>query len=274
MSSHQSRPGWLQPQQPPWSKLQFDSNVVVFCLPCSAEKQQKEGWSSRLHKWLYERLGVYIEDFRFQPEESTVEAEEPLSAKRWETSTLFNYFFCLFLHASSRRVDQLSLVFHRSFSFTSSVKKHESQQAHEGLNDTSSSSHTEGICFLFFIITFSFCFCFRLTENMRRLSEYYQSISVNTQYRLCKWIDLHLRARSQTRHQLLKEPLSLIQLALSIHLSDCLHREFDTVSKFETIRKPTAELLGLYLNFRSTWMLLGTVGPSPCSSFWPSCACP
>uniref|UniRef100_A0A3Q3A5B6 GRAM domain containing 4a n=1 Tax=Kryptolebias marmoratus TaxID=37003 RepID=A0A3Q3A5B6_KRYMA len=46
------------------------------------EKQQKEVWSSRLQKWLYERFGVYIEDFRFQPEESTVEAEEPLSAKR------------------------------------------------------------------------------------------------------------------------------------------------------------------------------------------------
>uniref|UniRef100_A0A7N6BW63 GRAM domain-containing protein n=1 Tax=Anabas testudineus TaxID=64144 RepID=A0A7N6BW63_ANATE len=39
-------------------------------------------WSSRLQKWLYERFGVYIEDFRFQPEESTVETEEPLSAKR------------------------------------------------------------------------------------------------------------------------------------------------------------------------------------------------
>ncbi|XP_017285426.1 GRAM domain-containing protein 4 isoform X2 [Kryptolebias marmoratus] len=48
----------------------------------TAEKQQKEVWSSRLQKWLYERFGVYIEDFRFQPEESTVEAEEPLSAKR------------------------------------------------------------------------------------------------------------------------------------------------------------------------------------------------
>lgn len=36
----------------------------------------------RLQKWLYDRLGVYIEDFRFQPEERTVEAEEPLSAKR------------------------------------------------------------------------------------------------------------------------------------------------------------------------------------------------
>uniref|UniRef100_A0AAQ5X9X6 GRAM domain-containing protein n=1 Tax=Amphiprion ocellaris TaxID=80972 RepID=A0AAQ5X9X6_AMPOC len=45
-------------------------------------REQKEVWSSRLQKWLYERFGVYIEDFRFQPEESTVEAEEPLSAKR------------------------------------------------------------------------------------------------------------------------------------------------------------------------------------------------
>uniref|UniRef100_A0A8C6WZP6 GRAM domain containing 4a n=1 Tax=Neogobius melanostomus TaxID=47308 RepID=A0A8C6WZP6_9GOBI len=48
----------------------------------TAEKQQTEVWSSRLQKWLYERFGVYLEDFRFQPEESTVEAEEPLSAKR------------------------------------------------------------------------------------------------------------------------------------------------------------------------------------------------
>ncbi|TRY56136.1 hypothetical protein DNTS_015259 [Danionella cerebrum] len=44
--------------------------------------KQKETYSSRLWKWLYERLGVYIEDFRFQPEENTVETEEPLSAKR------------------------------------------------------------------------------------------------------------------------------------------------------------------------------------------------
>uniref|UniRef100_A0A3Q2Y1X2 GRAM domain containing 4 n=1 Tax=Hippocampus comes TaxID=109280 RepID=A0A3Q2Y1X2_HIPCM len=46
------------------------------------QQQQKEVWSSRLQKWLHERFGVYVEDFRFQPEESTVEAEEPLSAKR------------------------------------------------------------------------------------------------------------------------------------------------------------------------------------------------
>ncbi|XP_047431319.1 GRAM domain-containing protein 4 isoform X4 [Mugil cephalus] len=62
------------PPQPP-RKQQSPSNN-------GTDKQQKEVWSSRLQKWLYERFGVYIEDFRFQPEESTVEAEEPLSAKR------------------------------------------------------------------------------------------------------------------------------------------------------------------------------------------------
>uniref|UniRef100_A0A8C1P7Z4 GRAM domain containing 4a n=1 Tax=Cyprinus carpio TaxID=7962 RepID=A0A8C1P7Z4_CYPCA len=46
------------------------------------DKQQKETVCSRLQSWLYDRFGVYIEDFRFQPEENTVEAEEPLSAKR------------------------------------------------------------------------------------------------------------------------------------------------------------------------------------------------
>uniref|UniRef100_A0A8C3B0B8 GRAM domain containing 4 n=1 Tax=Cyclopterus lumpus TaxID=8103 RepID=A0A8C3B0B8_CYCLU len=58
--------------------LEQKMNEVLF----PADKQQKEVWSSRLQKWLHERFGVYIEDFRFQPEESTVEAEEPLSAKR------------------------------------------------------------------------------------------------------------------------------------------------------------------------------------------------
>lgn len=37
---------------------------------------------TRMMRLLYERVGVYIEDFRFQPEETTVEPEEPLSAKR------------------------------------------------------------------------------------------------------------------------------------------------------------------------------------------------
>ncbi|XP_029901517.1 GRAM domain-containing protein 4 isoform X1 [Myripristis murdjan] len=62
------------PPQPPRKQQSPSSN--------GTDKQQKETWSSRLQKWLYERFGVYIEDFRFQPEESTVEAEEPLSAKR------------------------------------------------------------------------------------------------------------------------------------------------------------------------------------------------
>ncbi|KAG7454404.1 hypothetical protein MATL_G00259400 [Megalops atlanticus] len=44
--------------------------------------KQQETWFSRVQKWLHDRFGVYIEDFRFQPEENTVEAEEPLSAKR------------------------------------------------------------------------------------------------------------------------------------------------------------------------------------------------
>ncbi|RMC10309.1 hypothetical protein DUI87_13111 [Hirundo rustica rustica] len=38
--------------------------------------------SSRLQKWFFDRFGEYVEDFRFQPEENTVEAEEPLSARR------------------------------------------------------------------------------------------------------------------------------------------------------------------------------------------------
>ncbi|XP_010863190.2 GRAM domain-containing protein 4 isoform X2 [Esox lucius] len=44
--------------------------------------KQKDTAYSRLQTWLYNRFGAYIEDFRFQPEENTVEPEEPLSAKR------------------------------------------------------------------------------------------------------------------------------------------------------------------------------------------------
>lgn len=46
-----------------------------------AGRQGRELYS-RLYQWLYDKLAVYIEDFRFQPEENTVETEEPLSAKR------------------------------------------------------------------------------------------------------------------------------------------------------------------------------------------------
>jgi len=59
-------------------------NVCYAALKCYAVlgDKQKETLRSRLWKWVYERFGVYIEDFRFQPEENTVETEEPLSAKR------------------------------------------------------------------------------------------------------------------------------------------------------------------------------------------------
>ncbi|XP_051547529.1 GRAM domain-containing protein 4 isoform X1 [Myxocyprinus asiaticus] len=62
------------PPQPPRIDQQTAAN--------GTDKQQKETVCSRLQSWLYDRFGVYIEDFRFQPEENTVEAEEPLSAKR------------------------------------------------------------------------------------------------------------------------------------------------------------------------------------------------
>ncbi|XP_017667053.1 PREDICTED: GRAM domain-containing protein 4 [Lepidothrix coronata] len=44
--------------------------------------KQSNTVSSRLQKWLCDKFGEYVEDFRFQPEESTVETEEPLSARR------------------------------------------------------------------------------------------------------------------------------------------------------------------------------------------------
>uniref|UniRef100_A0AAQ5Y7Q2 GRAM domain-containing protein n=1 Tax=Amphiprion ocellaris TaxID=80972 RepID=A0AAQ5Y7Q2_AMPOC len=58
------------------------NDVLKTRLEDSPPQPPRKQQSSRLQKWLYERFGVYIEDFRFQPEESTVEAEEPLSAKR------------------------------------------------------------------------------------------------------------------------------------------------------------------------------------------------
>ncbi|KAM4748342.1 GRAM domain-containing protein 4 [Rhinophrynus dorsalis] len=47
-----------------------------------SDKQRNKTVCSRVQKWFYEKFGEYIEDFRFQPEESTVETEEPLSARR------------------------------------------------------------------------------------------------------------------------------------------------------------------------------------------------
>lgn len=74
-------------------------------------EKQKESMSSKLWKWLYERLGVYIEDFRFQPEENMVETEEPLSAKRWRKPVVL----ILFLSLERMSIQQDSLVVIKSF---------------------------------------------------------------------------------------------------------------------------------------------------------------
>ncbi|OCT87315.1 hypothetical protein XELAEV_18021013mg [Xenopus laevis] len=47
-----------------------------------ADKQRSKTMCYRVQKWFYDKFGEYIEDFRFQPEECTVETEEPLSARR------------------------------------------------------------------------------------------------------------------------------------------------------------------------------------------------
>uniref|UniRef100_H3CSP2 GRAM domain containing 4 n=1 Tax=Tetraodon nigroviridis TaxID=99883 RepID=H3CSP2_TETNG len=47
-----------------------------------ATEKPRDTLYDSLWKWLYDHFGSYIEDFRFQPEEQTVETEEPLSAKR------------------------------------------------------------------------------------------------------------------------------------------------------------------------------------------------
>ncbi|XP_005261453.1 GRAM domain-containing protein 4 isoform X1 [Gorilla gorilla gorilla] len=59
-------------QQPPKGQAQASNGA----------ERRSQGLSSRLQKWFYERFGEYVEDFRFQPEENTVETEEPLSARR------------------------------------------------------------------------------------------------------------------------------------------------------------------------------------------------
>ncbi|KAM9672276.1 GRAM domain-containing protein 4 [Trichechus inunguis] len=59
-------------QQPPKGQTQVNNGA----------DRRGQGLCTRLQKWFYDRFGEYVEDFRFQPEESTVEAEEPLSARR------------------------------------------------------------------------------------------------------------------------------------------------------------------------------------------------
>uniref|UniRef100_A0A1A7YGW0 GRAM domain-containing protein n=2 Tax=Iconisemion striatum TaxID=60296 RepID=A0A1A7YGW0_9TELE len=48
----------------------------------SSTDKQRNILSNSFLKWLYDHFGAYIEDFRFQSEETTVETEEPLSARR------------------------------------------------------------------------------------------------------------------------------------------------------------------------------------------------
>uniref|UniRef100_A0A7M4EYV2 GRAM domain-containing protein 4 n=2 Tax=Crocodylus porosus TaxID=8502 RepID=A0A7M4EYV2_CROPO len=61
-------PTTQQPAKPPTQVNGTDKRSHTVC--------------SRVQKWFYDKFGEYIEDFRFQPEENTVETEEPLSARR------------------------------------------------------------------------------------------------------------------------------------------------------------------------------------------------
>lgn len=51
--------------------------------PAVSADRRGQGLCPRMQKWFFEKFGEYVEDFRFQPEESAVETEEPLSARRW-----------------------------------------------------------------------------------------------------------------------------------------------------------------------------------------------
>nr|KAF6398918.1 GRAM domain containing 4 [Molossus molossus] len=59
-------------QQPPKSQAQLTNGA----------DRRDQGLCPRVQKWFFEKFGEYVEDFRFQPEESAVETEEPLSARR------------------------------------------------------------------------------------------------------------------------------------------------------------------------------------------------
>lgn len=59
-------------QQPPRSQAPVANGA----------ERRGQGLCPRVQKWFYEKFGEYVEDFRFQPEESAVETEEPLSARR------------------------------------------------------------------------------------------------------------------------------------------------------------------------------------------------
>lgn len=63
-------------------KTRAEESAVQQPTKVNGTEKRVETVYSRFQKWLYDKFGVYIEDFRFQPEENTVETEEPLSAKR------------------------------------------------------------------------------------------------------------------------------------------------------------------------------------------------
>ncbi|XP_036616749.1 GRAM domain-containing protein 4 isoform X2 [Trichosurus vulpecula] len=64
------------PQQPPKGQAAATTQAN------HGSDKRSHTMCSRVQKWFYDRFGEYVEDFRFQPEESTVETEEPLSARR------------------------------------------------------------------------------------------------------------------------------------------------------------------------------------------------
>ncbi|XP_043822583.1 GRAM domain-containing protein 4 isoform X2 [Dromiciops gliroides] len=66
------------PQQPP----RGPAAVTATTQANHGSDKRSQMMCSRVQKWFYDRFGEYVEDFRFQPEESTVETEEPLSARR------------------------------------------------------------------------------------------------------------------------------------------------------------------------------------------------
>ncbi|XP_066866541.1 GRAM domain-containing protein 4 isoform X1 [Kogia breviceps] len=59
-------------QQPPKGQAQVNNGAG----------RRSQGLCPRVQRWFYEQFGECVEDFRFQPEESAAEAEEPLSARR------------------------------------------------------------------------------------------------------------------------------------------------------------------------------------------------
>lgn len=102
-----------------WYLLNPEYVVLVESFFFLLGDKQKETLRSQLWKWLYERFGVYIEDFRFQPEENTVETEEPLSAKRWAGQKnplligllLFLFFYWTLLSSNVSHYVHVSCLF-------------------------------------------------------------------------------------------------------------------------------------------------------------------